>query len=66
MGNYWLDILEREEAVLGNRRFLEEAKDIEAKWKKSGLLDGIENPVNRQITAMLLESQRLVNEVTNG
>lgn len=45
-----------------NARFLEEAKDLEARWKKSGLLDGLEARFIRATTAVLLESQRLMNE----
>jgi len=45
-----------------NARFLEEAKEIEARWKKTGLLDGIEDRFSRATTASLLECQRLFNE----
>jgi hypothetical protein len=45
-----------------NQRFLEEAKQLEARWNKHGLLDGIKDRWSRQTTAVLLESQRLMNE----
>lgn len=46
-----------------NARFLNEAKEIEARWAQSGLLEGLDNRYSRATTALLLESQRLVNEV---
>lgn len=46
-----------------NARFLEEAKDLEKRWKKSGLLDSLESRFLRATCAVLLESQRLHNEV---
>lgn len=45
-----------------NAKFLAEAKAIEARWAKTGLLDGIKDRYCRQTTAVLLESQRLMNE----
>jgi hypothetical protein len=45
-----------------NARFLEEAKAIEARWAKTGLLKGISKRWDRQVTAVLLEGQRLMNE----
>ncbi len=45
-----------------NARFLEEARQLEHRWKKTGLLDGIKDKYSRQTTAVLLESQRLMNE----
>jgi hypothetical protein len=44
-----------------NAKFLEEAKQIEKAWAKSGLLNGLKK-YSRQQTAVLLESRRLVNE----
>jgi hypothetical protein len=46
-----------------NARFLQEAKDLEAKWLKTGLLEGIDRKWDRQVTAVLLEGQRLINEI---
>ena len=48
-----------------NSQFLNEARDIEKQWKKTGLLDGEELKNNRSLratTAVLLENQRLMNE----
>jgi hypothetical protein len=45
-----------------NAKFLEEAKLLENRWKKSGLLNGIKDRYSRQATAVLLEGQRLMNE----
>lgn len=45
-----------------NTKFLQEAKDLEARWAKSGLLDGIKDKFDRKTTAVLLECQRLHNE----
>lgn len=44
-----------------NARFLQEAKELEARWAKSGLLEGLEK-VDRSKAAVLLECQRLHNE----
>ena len=45
-----------------NSRFLDEAKKIEARWGKTGLLDGIPDRFSRATTAAMLECQRLHNE----
>lgn len=45
-----------------NERFLNEAKELEARWAKSGLLEGITDKLLRSTTAVLLEGQRLMNE----
>lgn len=47
-----------------NSRFLNEARELEAKWQKTGLLEGIEDRYVRSTTAVLLENQRLINEVS--
>ena len=47
-----------------NARFLNEAKELESRWVKTGLLDGIEDRFVRSTTAVLLENQRLINEVS--
>lgn len=46
-----------------NTRFLEEAKELEKRWAKTGLLDGITDKYSRGVTAVLLESLRLMNEL---
>lgn len=45
-----------------NAKFLNEARELEARWKKTGLLDGISDRTVRNNTAVLLENQRLINE----
>lgn len=45
-----------------NTRFLQEAKDLEERWKKSGLLDGLDKKFDRVVTAKMLECERLHNE----
>lgn len=47
-----------------NSQFLNEAKQIEAKWSKTGLLNGVDDRFERSTTAVLLENQRLINEVS--
>ena len=47
-----------------NAKFLNEAKELEGRWKKTGLLEGIEDRYVRSTTAVLLENQRLINEVS--
>jgi hypothetical protein len=47
-----------------NSRFLNEAKELETRWSKTGLLEGIEDRYVRSATAVLLENQRLMNEVS--
>lgn len=46
-----------------NARFLNEARVLEGLWKKTGLLDGIDDKFTRATTSVLLENQRLMNEV---
>jgi hypothetical protein len=46
-----------------NKKFLEEAQKLEKIWTKRGLLEGINNRYSRAITAKMLESQRLINEI---
>lgn len=48
----------------GNAKFLNESKELEAKWVKTGLLEGIDNRYERSACAVLLENQRLMNEVS--
>lgn len=45
-----------------NAKFLNEAKELEGRWAKTGLLGGIEDRYVRSATAVLLENQRLINE----
>lgn len=47
-----------------NSRFLNEARELESRWGKTGLLEGIEDRYVRSATAVLLENQRLMNEVS--
>jgi hypothetical protein len=47
-----------------NARFLNEAREIEAQWARTGLLEGIQDRFVRSTTAVLLENQRLINEVS--
>jgi hypothetical protein len=47
-----------------NAKFLNEAREIEAQWAKTGLLEGIQDRFVRSTTAVLLENQRLINEVS--
>lgn len=46
----------------GNARFLNEARQLEGKWKETGLLDDIGDRYARSATAVLLENQHLYNE----
>ena len=45
-----------------NSHLLNEAAELEARWGKIGLLEGIDDRFVRQTTAVLLENQRLMNE----
>jgi hypothetical protein len=54
-----------------NFKYLEEVKarecwerwnSLEQKWATTGLLDAIDDKFTRQVTAVLLENQRLMNE----
>jgi hypothetical protein len=47
-----------------NSRLLNEAQDLEQKWGQVGLLNGIQDRYTRSMTAVLLENQRLINEVS--
>lgn len=47
-----------------NSKFLNEARELETRWGKTGLLEGIEDRYVRSATAVLLENQRLMNEVS--
>jgi len=47
-----------------NAKFLNEAKELEGRWSKTGLLGGIEDRYVRSATAVLLENQRLINETS--
>ncbi len=52
------------ETITGNAKFLNEARELEKRWKKTGLLENIEDRYIRSTTAVLLENQRLMNEVS--
>ena len=45
-----------------NAKFLNEARDLEARWEQTGLLENINDKYTRSCTAVLLENQRLINE----
>ncbi len=47
-----------------NSKFLNEARELESRWGKTGLLEGIEDRYIRSATAVLLENQRLMNEIS--
>ena len=47
-----------------NAKFLNEAAVLENRWGETGLLGGIEEKYTRSCTAVLLENQRLMNEVS--
>ena len=47
-----------------NSRLLNEAAVLEKRWSEVGLLDGINDRLVRGTTAVLLENQRLINEVS--
>jgi hypothetical protein len=47
-----------------NAKFLNEAKEMENRWAQTGLLDNIGDRYTRSCTAVLLENQRLINEVS--
>jgi hypothetical protein len=46
-----------------NSKFLNEARELEGKWGQTGLLEGIDNRYERSCAAVLLENQRLFNEI---
>ena len=48
----------------GNARFLNEAKILERRWGETGLLNGIKDDHTRLCASVMLENQKLVNEVT--
>src|SRR4051812_21770036 len=47
-----------------NARFLNEAREIERRWEATKLLKGLDDRFVRSATAVLLENQRLMNEVS--
>jgi hypothetical protein len=47
-----------------NSRFLNEARELETRWSKTGLLEGVDDRFTRSAVAVLLENQRLMNEVS--
>jgi hypothetical protein len=47
-----------------NDKFLNEAAQLENLWGELGMLDGIKDPYVRSCTSVLLENQRLINEVS--
>jgi len=63
MKNYWLNKRSARKQPTMSSRFLNEARELEGRWGKTGLLDGIDSRYSRQVIAVMLEGQRLVNEV---
>jgi hypothetical protein len=47
-----------------NSRFLNEAKEVQKKWASTGLLEGLDDEYVRSTTAVILENQRLFNEMS--
>lgn len=47
-----------------NAKFLNEARELEKRWTETGLLEGIDNRYERSCASVLLENQRLINEVS--
>ena len=47
-----------------NAKFLNEARELESRWGRTGLLNGITDKHVRSATVVLLENQRLINEVS--
>lgn len=47
-----------------NAKFLNEAKELETRWVETGLLNGIKDKYTRSCAAVLLENQRLINEIS--
>src|SRR3972149_9209545 len=47
-----------------NSQFVNEARKIETQWAQTGLLKGIDDRFERSATAVLLDNQRLMNEVS--
>jgi hypothetical protein len=45
-----------------NNKFLDEAKMLEGRWAKTGLLAGLDGRFSRISTASMLECERLHNE----
>lgn len=45
-----------------NAQFLNEARELEARWSQTGLLEGIADEHTRRCTSVLLENQKLMNE----
>jgi hypothetical protein len=47
-----------------NAKFLNEARELEGRWQETGLLNGIKDKYTRSCAAVLLENQRLINEIS--
>lgn len=47
-----------------NAAYLNEARQLERRWSQTGLLNGIEDRATRSVTSVLLENQRLINEMS--
>lgn len=49
-----------------NAKYLNESKELMNRWETTGILKGIEDKATRAATAVLLENQRLFNEVSTS
>lgn len=49
--------------MTANAKFLNEARELEKTWGKTGILEGLNNRYDRSSCAVLLENQRLFNEL---
>lgn len=49
-----------------NVRFMSEARQLEVRWNKTELLNGIKDRYRRMAIAVMLENQRLMNEVATA
>lgn len=47
-----------------NSRFLNESKQLQSKWRETGLLEGVNDKYTRSCLAVLLENQLLINELS--
>lgn len=47
-----------------NAKFLNEARELESRWSQTGLLEGLSDKYTRSCASVLLENQRLMNEVS--
>ena len=50
--------------MTGNAKFLNEARELRKRWQKTKLLEGIKDSYTLDTISVLLENQRLMNEVS--